>query len=385
MSSGTSEAIKEAREVIKEKFIQDMGEANIETRMNFQNYLDKAKGSSIRHLEIIQEITSEEIPPEIRAEIEKAKEKTVEKIEKEMEKMKSKRQRENFLKVLKNPEIEKLRVINELEDNLPSELLSEMKKIKEENIKLIQKKIKNNSQEQKKFIEKAKQFHDVSQFEILEEIGMNVNGKIKQVINKTIDRTYEEFENDIKRVEGAENKRIILEKLTTNQLNHIEVLGRVQTKLAEKLPDQAKAPEVLGRVIIMQRQRINNRIENAVEKTCKNLCGDGICQEMVCLAIGCPCAETAESCPKDCKGEMGYDLDEYYSNIDYSCNTDSDCVIKDVHNCCGYYPKCVNKDTEVNSDYVSKACATEKMGSICGFPSINSCRCVQNKCEGFLK
>lgn len=36
------------------------------------------------------------------------------------------------------------------------------------------------------------------------------------------------------------------------------------------------------------------------EITCKNLCGDGICQEIVCMAIGCPCAETLESCPNDC-------------------------------------------------------------------------------------
>lgn len=33
---------------------------------------------------------------------------------------------------------------------------------------------------------------------------------------------------------------------------------------------------------------------------CKDHCGDGVCQEMVCMAEGCPCAETAESCPQDC-------------------------------------------------------------------------------------
>ena len=36
------------------------------------------------------------------------------------------------------------------------------------------------------------------------------------------------------------------------------------------------------------------------ERFCKNLCGDGICQEVVCMAVGCPCSETKESCPKDC-------------------------------------------------------------------------------------
>ncbi len=33
---------------------------------------------------------------------------------------------------------------------------------------------------------------------------------------------------------------------------------------------------------------------------CKDFCGDGICQQMVCAAVGCPCAETAETCHQDC-------------------------------------------------------------------------------------
>ncbi len=34
---------------------------------------------------------------------------------------------------------------------------------------------------------------------------------------------------------------------------------------------------------------------------CTARCGDGQCQEMVCLGSGCPCAETAASCPQDCR------------------------------------------------------------------------------------
>ncbi len=36
------------------------------------------------------------------------------------------------------------------------------------------------------------------------------------------------------------------------------------------------------------------------EPVCEDRCGDGICQEIVCMAIGCPCAETPETCPEDC-------------------------------------------------------------------------------------
>lgn len=43
---------------------------------------------------------------------------------------------------------------------------------------------------------------------------------------------------------------------------------------------------------------------------CKDLCGDGICQEIVCLAIGCPCAETEENCPQDCEANTKLEADQ---------------------------------------------------------------------------
>lgn len=41
---------------------------------------------------------------------------------------------------------------------------------------------------------------------------------------------------------------------------------------------------------------------------CKNTCGNGICEEIVCQGTGCPCAETAESCPQDCAAPTENDL-----------------------------------------------------------------------------
>ena len=35
-------------------------------------------------------------------------------------------------------------------------------------------------------------------------------------------------------------------------------------------------------------------------KICKDLCGNGQCEEVVCLGTGCPCAETKANCPVDC-------------------------------------------------------------------------------------
>ena len=76
---------------------------------------------------------------------------------------------------------------------------------------------------------------------------------------------------------------------------------------------------------------------------------------------------------------------EYSASIDYSCKKSSDCAIKDVHNCCGEYIQCVNKSAKVDPDFITKACAKEGIGSICGAPAINQCNCVDNKCEGTQK
>jgi len=37
--------------------------------------------------------------------------------------------------------------------------------------------------------------------------------------------------------------------------------------------------------------------------TCKDLCGDGTCQEVVCTGVDCPCPETPTSCSQDCFSE----------------------------------------------------------------------------------
>ena len=41
--------------------------------------------------------------------------------------------------------------------------------------------------------------------------------------------------------------------------------------------------------------------EDNIIETCEDKCGNGVCEEIVCMAIGCPCSETKESCPQDCQ------------------------------------------------------------------------------------
>jgi len=69
------------------------------------------------------------------------------------------------------------------------------------------------------------------------------------------------------------------------------------------------------------------------------------------------------------------------SNPSRSCKTDSDCAVKDVGNCCGYFPMCVNKDARTDPVAVRAQCEKDGVASICGFREISGCRCVDGQCE----
>jgi hypothetical protein len=60
----------------------------------------------------------------------------------------------------------------------------------------------------------------------------------------------------------------------------------------------------------------------------------------------------------------------------YACETDNDCTIRDVGNCCGFYPRCAN----ANAVFTPPDCSGGTVGA-CGFPAIDSCTCRQNLCR----
>ena len=67
-------------------------------------------------------------------------------------------------------------------------------------------------------------------------------------------------------------------------------------------------------------------------------------------------------------------------DVDYTCRTDADCAIKDVGNCCGRYPACVNRESPTFPDRVKAQCAKKGEMGICGFPEIKGCACVEGRC-----
>ena len=68
------------------------------------------------------------------------------------------------------------------------------------------------------------------------------------------------------------------------------------------------------------------------------------------------------------------------AKIDTACRTNADCTVKNVGNCCGYYPACVNVDSPTDPQGVQAECARSGRMSVCGFREISACQCVNGQC-----
>lgn len=66
---------------------------------------------------------------------------------------------------------------------------------------------------------------------------------------------------------------------------------------------------------------------------------------------------------------------------DRRCTVDADCAVKNVGNCCGYFPACVNAQAETFPEQVKAACEAQGLSSICGFQDITACACIEGRCE----
>ncbi len=69
---------------------------------------------------------------------------------------------------------------------------------------------------------------------------------------------------------------------------------------------------------VVQNLPVNKKSKTAPAAICKNLCGDGNCDEFVCMSTSCPCPETKESCPQDCfTGDISITDWQTYKNEKY--------------------------------------------------------------------
>lgn len=93
--------------------------------------------------------------------------------------------------------------------------------------------------------------------------------------------------------------------------------------------------------------------------------------------IATPAPQAPQQAPEATEHKVATDA----SAPSRSCRTDSDCAVKNVGNCCGAFPMCVNKDAKTDPAAVQAQCAKAGVASVCGFQEVSGCQCVKGQCE----
>lgn len=101
---------------------------------------------------------------------------------------------------------------------------------------------------------------------------------------------------------------------------------------------------------------------------------------IACLAMLAGCSPSPPSASTAAAPEPAAVAAASLGEVDYGCRVDADCAVKDVGNCCGRYPACVNRDSPTFPEQVAAECTRTGMSGICGYPEIGACRCVEQRC-----
>ncbi|MCL1529344.1 hypothetical protein M3O57_00355 [Xanthomonas nasturtii] len=103
-----------------------------------------------------------------------------------------------------------------------------------------------------------------------------------------------------------------------------------------------------------------------------------------CLAaIGCvaaPPTDVATPPPASSAAPASSPAPSKPVTVTTTCRTDADCTVKNVGNCCGAFPGCVNVNSATDPKGVLAQCQASGMMSVCGFREISACQCVAGQC-----
>ncbi|MDA2936296.1 DUF5667 domain-containing protein [Patescibacteria group bacterium AH-259-L05] len=246
------DAIRQAQDNALKRLQEKMTEIDEEERERFKDYVDNIGGNEVRHLEILSDFTTREIPDIIREEMEHAKEKAFLRIEEKMKKFTREEEKREFLKHLEGGEMEDLRIIKELENNLAPETIDKVLEIKNKAMDNFRRDFEaaTTPETQDKFFDKIEEFHDVKQFEVFKEIEKIIPEDKKEFFEKMKAKAIEEMKRDVEGARDERHRAEIFERLAGDAPEHFEIISEF-----------APPPEIIEGLFRYQTDRLRERIE----------------------------------------------------------------------------------------------------------------------------
>ncbi len=244
------EAIKRARENTLKRLNERLSKANPEDRERFVDYLSKISGNPARQLALIEEL--EDDSPEYLKEIMvKSQDRLFRKIEKELKQVKNPQARRAILKHLEDGDVEDLKILKKIENNVDQQTAQEIQKIKKI-AKNNAKRLIQNPERRAAILKKAK---DIESLEALEELEMELPEKDKVFIREAKRQARENILRALNSTSDPQQKKAILKRITSDDPTTIRVLEKILEDASEEERERLKELREY------QLERIKNRID----------------------------------------------------------------------------------------------------------------------------
>lgn len=229
------ESIRKAQENTLKRLHGDLSGMSPEDQERFKDYLEKIKGNEILHAEIVGRLEEEDLSDDLREKIKAAKEKSIDKIERRLEGIQDDEKRKKYLEHLEAGDLNKLRILNDLEirglSDAASNSIRNMKARAEDNFG---DRIQNlDEEDREKLFRKIDRLHDVKTFGVLQDLEDKMPEDKKEFIRSLRDRAVVGFQSDYERAGDDEAKKRIIERLSGDDPRHIEILRELQGKVGE--------------------------------------------------------------------------------------------------------------------------------------------------------
>jgi hypothetical protein len=225
-------AIKLAQENALRRFKNQLEKLPVEEgKEKLARYLQKIRGHEARHLEILGELKErDDISGGLVDILDSAKERSLTRIKIKIENLKTEKERENYLGHLRKGQLKKLKILKEIENNLDPEDVEKLKTIKNKAMERFRARIED-PKKRGEILNKLKDA-DVTQFEVLEELGERMPEDKKEFIQKMRKRSFRNLEEKLGKIKDEKKKELFLRKILGNDPKQRVI--RMQTEQIER-------------------------------------------------------------------------------------------------------------------------------------------------------
>jgi hypothetical protein len=248
------EEIQAVREKIADKVKAVIANASEEEKEKIDSYLENIGGEEIQKLKIIEEFFQEKDWSEAKENMNHVKEKIMEKVSQKVKSLSDENQEIYLNKLSKNNDLNELRLIKELEYNLPSStpIKNKMEDAKSQIIQKISQEIEKQEGNDD-FLLQISEKDDIQQLEILQEIKKSLPLEKQRPLQEAEEKIANSIRQKISTTTSFDEKEEALRRISGNQPEQMRIIQNL-----DALDEKTK-----GEIIKKQIEKVEEKIQNA--------------------------------------------------------------------------------------------------------------------------